>query len=149
MFVPLPSVALTVLSYISGRLWENNPSPKLPTCRPFLPNLFVDTPPSLAHPAIRDATKTLNDYFASRFSGEQIDTLSVAVVTSNGTLYERNFGPLRANETDSSLVDSHSMYRLASVSKLFTVLEGMLLEQRGVISWYVVYLSTLSCHLTC
>ena len=54
-------------------------------------------------------------YFTSRFTTENIDTLSVAVVTSNGTPYEHNFGPLRANKTGSSPVNSQSMYRLADV----------------------------------
>ena len=65
-----------------------------------------------------------------------IDSLSVAVVTSNGTLYERNFGVMRGNESDTSpLTNSHSVYRIASVAKIFTALEGLILERKGIISW--------------
>ncbi|KAI1794468.1 beta-lactamase/transpeptidase-like protein [Ganoderma leucocontextum] len=129
-----------VLSYLSSSLWSRPTS--LPTsdtdrwnCRPFPPTLFVETPPSPGHPAIHAATKALDNYFASKYAQGGIDSLSVAVVTSEGTLYEKNFGVLRANETTSTPSTSHSAYRIASISKLFTVLEGFILEQRGVISW--------------
>lgn len=106
------------------------------SCRPFLPNLFSETPPSQDHPAIRDAVKSVDIFFAKRFSKGDIDSLSVAVVTSTATLYEKNFGMMRGNETETSPpTNSHSMYRIASVSKLFTALEGLVLEQKGIISW--------------
>ena len=135
MWLPLPSATFTLLSYLLGSPQNPVSSPRISTCKPFLPNVFRDAPPSVAHPALRAATKTLDDYFTSRFTKENIDTLSVAVVTSNGTLYERNFGPLKANETTSEPVNSQSMYRLASVSKLFTALEGFILEQKGALTW--------------
>ena len=106
-------------------------------CRPFLPNLHAGSPPSPDHPAVRKATEKLHQYFNDRFAQGDIDSLSVAVVTSNGTLYEGNFGVMRGNETATSApTNRHSMYRIASVSKLFAVLEGLLLEQKGIISWY-------------
>ena len=115
-----------------------SPSSKQPvdswSCRPYLPNLFSDTPP-VRHPAIDDATKSLNAYLVSRFSRGDIDSLSIAVVSSAGPLYEENFGLMRANETGSIPTHSHSIYRIASVAKLFNVLEGFILEQRGLISW--------------
>ncbi len=138
---PSPTV-LGVLSYLASNLWSSPASPppndtERWNCRPFLPTLFVETPPSPGHPAIRAATKLLDDYLASKYAQGSIDSLSIAVITSAGTLYERNFGVLRANETNSPPTTSHSSYRIASVSKLFTVLEGFILEQRGVISWCV------------
>ena len=108
------------------------------SCRPFLPNLFSETPPTAAHAAIRKAAQSVDDFFTRRFSRGDIDSLSVAVVTSSGTLYEKNFGVMRGNESDTSPpTNSHSMYRIASVSKLFTALEGLILERKGIISWYV------------
>ena len=133
-----PSAAVaSLLSYLSLGLWSSQAGNETDrwTCRPFLPTLFVETPPSPGHPAIRDATKALDDYFASKFAQGAIDCLSVAVVTSEGALYEKNFGVLRANDSHSPPTTSHSSYRIASVSKLFTVLEGFILEQRGVILW--------------
>ncbi|RPD61394.1 beta-lactamase/transpeptidase-like protein [Lentinus tigrinus ALCF2SS1-6] len=137
------SIGLAIASYFSGSLWRSeHPSATISKaslgqldCRPFLPKVFVDRPPSPAHPAILEATKVLDKYVSGHFAKSGIDTLSIAVVTSEGTLYERNSGVLKANETSSVPVTSHSMYRLASISKLFTVLEGMILEQKGIISW--------------
>lgn len=108
-------------------------------CRPFLPNVHAQLPPSSSHPAIHAAIGNVDDFFTRRFAEGDIDSLSVAIVTSGGTLYERNFGVMRGNETTTSLpTHSHSMYRLASVSKLFTALEGLILEEKGIISWYVM-----------
>ncbi|KAI0350806.1 beta-lactamase/transpeptidase-like protein [Trametes cingulata] len=104
-------------------------------CRPFLPSLFAETPPPRTHPAIRDAVASVDRFFASRFAQGDIDSLSVAVVAADGPLYERNFGVTRGNETSSPPTTSHSTYRIASTGKLFPVLEGLILEQRGIISW--------------
>ncbi|TBU39968.1 beta-lactamase/transpeptidase-like protein [Dichomitus squalens] len=106
------------------------------SCRPFLPNLFSDTPPTTAHPSVGSAAKKADKFFTQRFSQGDIDSLSIAVVTSNGILFEKNFGVTRGNETETSPpTTSHSQYRIASVSKLFTALEGLILEERGVIHW--------------
>ena len=142
----LSTVGLAILSYLPGGIWRPEPSvttSKTDTerwsCRPFLPKVFVDRPPSSAHSAIQEATKALDKYISGHVAKSGIDSLSIAVVTSEGTLYQRNSGALKANETNSSPVTSDSMYRLASISKLFTVLEGMILEQKGIISWYVPF----------
>ncbi|KAH9884522.1 beta-lactamase/transpeptidase-like protein [Cubamyces lactineus] len=104
-------------------------------CSPFLPNLFEETPPSANHPAIHAAIGSVDRFLTSRFAQGDIDSLSVAVVTADGPLYERNFGVMRGNESSSSPTTSHSSYRISSTGKIFTVLEGLLLEQRGIISW--------------
>jgi CubicO group peptidase (beta-lactamase class C family) len=106
------------------------------SCRPFLPKLFVETPPAPDHPVIKNASGRLQKYYAERFAKGDIDSLSVAVVTSRGVLFEENYGVVRGNETASSPpTTSHSQYRIASVAKLFAVMEGLLLEQRGALSW--------------
>ncbi|KAI0324709.1 beta-lactamase/transpeptidase-like protein [Cubamyces sp. BRFM 1775] len=104
-------------------------------CDPFLPNLFEETPPPTDHPAIRAAIESVDQFFASRFAEGDIDSLSVAVITADGPLYEGNFGVTRGNETGSPLTTRHSSYRISSTGKIFTVLEGLLLEQKGIISW--------------
>ena len=121
-------------------------------CRPFLPNVHTHLPPSSSHPAIQTAVGNVEEFFSRRFSKGDIDSLSVAIVTSGGALYERNFGIMRGNETTTSpLTHSHSMYRIASVSKLFTALEGLILAEKGVISWYVslYYIEYVSHHTDC
>ena len=142
----LSTVGLAILSYLPGGIWRPEPSVTISktdtkrwSCRPFIPKVFVDRPPSSAHPAIQEATKVLDTYISGHVASSGIDSLSIAVVTSEGTLYQRNSGALKANETNSPPVTSDSMFRLASISKLFTVLEGMILEQKGIISWYVLF----------
>ncbi|OCH90269.1 beta-lactamase/transpeptidase-like protein [Obba rivulosa] len=106
------------------------------SCRPFLPRVFVETPPPVDHPLVRDAVRHVDEYLAARFKVGDIDSLSVAIVTSKEPLYEKNFGVMRGNESATSPpTNSHSSYRIASVSKLLTVLEGHILAQRGVLSW--------------
>ncbi|KAI8970736.1 beta-lactamase/transpeptidase-like protein [Trametes punicea] len=143
------AVAVALVSLVAGGIFSGHlqlPSlqisrvlrqddPERWHCRPFLPNLFEDTPPSVEHPAIRKALTSLDKYLTSRFAKGDIDSLSVAVVTAAGPLYEKNFGVTRGNETGSPPTTSHSSYRISSTGKVFTVLEGLILEQKGVISW--------------
>lgn len=114
------------------------------TCLPFLPNLLAENPPAVDHPLIQGASSRLRKHFDERFLKRDIDSLSIAVVASNGSLFEQNYGVMRGNETESPSTTSHSQYRIASVSKLFLVLQGLLMEQRGIISWYVNIYTTLN-----
>ncbi|KAJ7840750.1 beta-lactamase/transpeptidase-like protein [Mycena leptocephala] len=92
--------------------------------------------PHIDNPLIRTASLRTGQFLESRFSKKDIDSLSVAVVSSDGVLFEANYGVMRGNESGTSLAtNSDSMYRIASVSKLFTVLEGHILAEKGVISW--------------
>jgi CubicO group peptidase (beta-lactamase class C family) len=104
-------------------------------CLPFLPKLFIETPPRADHPLMQNASDHLRDHFTKRFSKGDIDSLSVAVVTSSGAIFEENFGVMRGNETGSPPTHSHSMYRIASTSKLFLTLEGLILSEKGALSW--------------
>lgn len=104
-------------------------------CHPFLTPLFVESPPDAYDPLIQDASRKLDKFLRRRFSQGDIDSLSFAVVTSSGPIFEKNYGVMRGNETGSAKTTSHSMYRIASVSKLFTALEGFILEQKGALAW--------------
>ncbi|KIJ27099.1 hypothetical protein M422DRAFT_191408 [Sphaerobolus stellatus SS14] len=122
----------------SGRIWDTSTSVddvERFSCRPFLPALFVDTPPGEDHPLLKSAAKGLDKYLENRFARGDIDSMSIAVLTSKGAIYERNFGVMRGNETDSKPTTSHSTYRLASVAKLFPVLESLILRQKGILTW--------------
>jgi CubicO group peptidase (beta-lactamase class C family) len=105
-------------------------------CLPFLPKLFTQTPPAADHALIRAAAAKASAYLEDQFVKQKADGLSVAVITSTGTLFEQNWGVQRANESETSpAMGSHSSYRLASVSKVQLAFEGWQLEQRGIISW--------------
>ena len=81
----------------------------------------------------RTVSQVVSKGFGSR------NSLSIAIVTSDGVLFEKNWGVIRGNESATSPpTTSHSQYRIASVSKLFTALEGLILEERGIISWCVL-----------
>lgn len=126
----------TIPSHSPSTPFSHTDDPEKYTCRPFLPKLFVDTPPSADDPIIQRASERLGDFFTNRFAKGDIDSLSIAVVSSSGSLFEKNYGVIRGNETATSpATTSHSTYRVASVAKLFLVLQGLVLEQRGVISW--------------
>ncbi|KAJ7725646.1 beta-lactamase/transpeptidase-like protein [Mycena maculata] len=109
------------------------------SCRPFLPNIFAQHPPSIEHPSIASASQKLGRFLSTHFAAGDIDSLSVAVVSADGWLFEGNYGVVRVpvDESTRSLppTTSDSMYRTASVSKLFNVLEGHILAERGALSW--------------
>ena len=80
------------------------------SCRPFLPSLFANTPPSLDHPSVKAAIGSVNSFCTNRFSQGDIDSLSVAVVAVDGALYEKNFDVMHGNESVSySPITSHSI----------------------------------------
>ncbi|KAF7354606.1 Beta-lactamase domain-containing protein [Mycena sanguinolenta] len=68
-----------------------------------------------------------------------IDGIVVAIVTREGLIYETALGPLKANETEPGkrgAVDRrHSIFRIASGSKLFTTLETLILREKGALQW--------------
>ncbi|KAL5499258.1 hypothetical protein ACEPAH_1776 [Sanghuangporus vaninii] len=104
-------------------------------CRAPLPQFIVKNPPPVDHPAFQSAASSLNRALDAWMSRGEIDSIAVSVVTSDTIIYEGYWGVLRANETDESkrgTVNRHSVYRLASISKLFTAMETLILRDRGV-----------------
>ena len=64
--------------------------------------------------------------------GEPADAVSVSIFLPTGApIYEAGFGRLRANESGESTVDGDSIYRMASVTKMFTTAQLMLQKQKG------------------
>ncbi|KAF6766639.1 beta-lactamase class C binding protein-like protein [Ephemerocybe angulata] len=112
-----------------------------PTACPFpLPNLLTHNPVERdggSNVAIREALSSLNEYLAARTSATDIDSLAIAVVTPARTIFDRGYGVLKANDTGAKqhLVDKHSIYRIASITKMFTVFETLLLRERGVLDF--------------
>ncbi|KAL1664547.1 beta-lactamase/transpeptidase-like protein [Schizophyllum commune] len=109
-----------------------------PSCKVPLPNLLAYDPPTGQEALLQEASLLLDGYFAHRAAYPDIDSLAVAVVTPSGTVFERAYGTLRANETEPDkygAVDSDSIYRIASITKMFTVLETLILRERGVLNW--------------
>ncbi|KIJ61713.1 hypothetical protein HYDPIDRAFT_115522 [Hydnomerulius pinastri MD-312] len=128
--------ALNVTPY-RGPQPSKDLQPHLHPCNPPFPALFRDRPPSTDDVVLKGTLRGLDEALDHYFTSGGIDSLSVAVVSSNGSLFEWFRGPLRANETDveaRGLVDRNSIYRVASISKLSTALETLILRDRGVLS---------------
>jgi CubicO group peptidase (beta-lactamase class C family) len=71
-----------------------------------------------------------------------LDSLAFAVITPAGPIFERGYGVLRANDTSAKQypVDKPSIYRIASISKMFSVFETLLLRERGALELCVLIL---------
>ncbi|KAF4622924.1 hypothetical protein D9613_002213 [Agrocybe pediades] len=121
-----------------------------PACRPPSINLFAAHPPRPNLDPIVKASNDLDKFLSQSVSKNGVDSLAVAVVTPAGPIFLKGYGVLRANETSSEPgdsedpenpdppapeVDGDTIYRLASISKMFTVLETLVLRERGVLNW--------------
>lgn len=105
-------------------------------CRAPLPSLLATNAPSGAEALLQKAFGLLGSVLQRYFYQGRIDSLSLAVVGSKGSLYEGFWGTRRANESDAgedTKVYKHSIYRVTSISKLFTALETLVLRDRGVL----------------
>lgn len=86
--------------------------------------------------------QTVDAFVRESFAANPMDGLAVAVVTSEGSIYEAGLGALKANETDPEkrgVIDRHSIFRLASGSKLFATLETLILREKGALQWFVSF----------
>jgi len=131
------------LKNIAG-LWTSESSTTLASdiCVPPKLDFFAYNPPLPSDEMIVKASESLNDWLTKRISKADVESIAISVVTSGGALYEAGFGVLRANETcneEAKPVDGESIYRIGSISKMFTVLETFILRERGVLNWYVLW----------
>ena len=109
-------------------------------CQPPKPNLLGLYPPPANDKDLFFPSQTLHQYLSLRTSNTNVDSLAVAVVTPAGAIFEHGYGSLRANETDPNRrgeVNRDSIYRIASITKVFTVLETLILRERGALNWQV------------
>ncbi|KAJ7161374.1 beta-lactamase/transpeptidase-like protein [Mycena crocata] len=113
-----------------------SPSEKL-TCSAPLPTLLASHPPGREAPGLKAAAQSLDEFISIRAAQPDIDSLSLAVVTANGAIFEAGYG-VRANESEAQnfgSVSRNSIYRIASITKMFTVLETLILRERGILNW--------------
>lgn len=141
--VSYPHVGSQLLAYLS-RATESKITTRQnsqTTCSSPLPDIFTTKPPLASHPLVKTTSDAFAAQLASRVAEGDIDSLAIAVVTSEGSIFEGTYGVVRANETDAEKrgkVNRDTVYRLASVSKVFTVLETLILRDRGVLQLYVL-----------
>ncbi|KAJ7619223.1 beta-lactamase/transpeptidase-like protein [Mycena polygramma] len=107
-------------------------------CRAPLPTLFASHPPAPGSPGLEEAGESLHKFLSLRTTAPDIDSLSIAVVTPDGPIFERGYGLLKANESAPDKFGSitrDSIYRIASITKMFTVLETLILREGGILNW--------------
>lgn len=63
-------------------------------------------------------------------SGQAVDSVTISVFLPHGPpIFEAGFGKVKANESESSVPNGDSIYRMASISKMFTTAQVMLQMQ--------------------
>jgi hypothetical protein len=137
---------LTLLLGLIG-LWTfrlGYQQPKTPNSAPVkkgcpfpLPNhLLKEQPLRPGEGPLAASSRKLHGYLSQRTSYVDIDSISMAVVTPTGTVFEHCYGSLKANETflPGRRVTRDSIYRIASITKMFTVLETLILRERGALN---------------
>jgi CubicO group peptidase (beta-lactamase class C family) len=126
------------LAEVSTSNWEIKFGSGKP-CQAPAPNLFAYSPPRPSNDLIAKASKDVDKYLSNRASKPDVDSIAISIVTAAGPLFEAGYGVLKANETgveETHPVDRDSIYRIASISKMFTVLETLILRERGALNWY-------------
>ncbi|RVD87205.1 uncharacterized protein DFL_001448 [Arthrobotrys flagrans] len=109
-------------------------------CVPPPPPFLLDDPRVIQHPAVKLALAQLElTLKADTFSSK--DALSISIVhSSKGKIYEFHHGRKRLNESahvSPAKVDGNSIYRIASVSKVFAVLEALVLSRQAQLKKFV------------
>nr|AAZ14924.1 beta-lactamase class C binding protein-like protein [Coprinellus disseminatus] len=130
----LSSTAIFLSAVYAASTPRNTPATGCPAP---LPNLLAHQPiqANAVTPQIRKALDSLDKYLKKRTAAADVESLSIAVVTPAGPIFERGYGVLKANDnTTTQAPDSNSIYRLGSISKMFTALETMLLREKGVLN---------------
>ncbi|KAJ7651752.1 beta-lactamase/transpeptidase-like protein [Mycena polygramma] len=92
-------------------------------CRAPLPTLFASHPPAPGSPGLEEQENLSINLCRCALRRPDIDSLSIAVVTPDGPIFERGYGLLKANESAPDKFGSvtrDSIYRIASITKMFT-----------------------------
>ncbi|KZW04275.1 beta-lactamase/transpeptidase-like protein [Exidia glandulosa HHB12029] len=128
-FLSLLLVALLTLRTVADA------PPTKPVCSPPSPPLFAANPPAVSDSRIASASSQFRDFLQQALNNDtSVDSYAVAVVSSTGTILEATFGKLKANETNPGQVTRDSLYRVASLSKLFATVEVLQLRQKNALS---------------
>ncbi|KAG9002544.1 hypothetical protein FRB90_011364 [Tulasnella sp. 427] len=121
-------------------LWPSPAPPKPYICHPPLPTVLRSLPSPPTSPQLLAAARGLDAALTLRAAAPEMDSMAVAVVTPSGPIFSKTYGVLRANETErekQGKPDEDSLYRIASISKMFNAFEMMVLRERGLLNWRV------------
>ncbi|PVF96243.1 beta-lactamase/transpeptidase-like protein [Serendipita vermifera] len=134
LFTNFYSVDITISKRIDS---ESKGSARDTRCKPHLPSTLVRVAPLV--PSSHDfgrAIRKLDLVLQERAKRDDMDSLMVGIIGPNGLLWSKGYGVANANDTEAhEPPNEHSIYRLASISKMFTTLETFILRDRGVLNW--------------
>jgi hypothetical protein len=113
------------------------------TCHPSLPiDWFIRNAQSMPpfsefwNSSLASASAKLSAIIDSnRFYSSGMEAVSVVVSAPWGIVYEHHVGKLRNNDSsDHRIVNGDSIYRIGSITKVLTVLEVLILQEKGKLS---------------
>lgn len=137
----LVAVLLATTDLASAARWQRKRDTSTPTC--FAPAVKLPAPKAAD---LQSAVAAATTYLQQFSHTDGVDSVAAAVVTPDGSVWEGTYGLLHANESSGS-VTRDSIYRLASVTKVFTTWESFLLRDRGALGLYVPLPSSQPLHL--
>ena len=120
-------------------------------CKPYLPSkvLRVDAL-SDRDDTLKGALSQVDQLISKALSSQDtIDSVTIGIISANQTIWSKGYGRRNANSTDTTPPDDNTIYRLASLSKLFATFEGFILRDQGVINWFVGFASIVNLSDSC
>ncbi|KAK6517631.1 hypothetical protein TWF506_004817 [Arthrobotrys conoides] len=107
-------------------------------CAPPPPQFLLSDPRIMEHDAVKQALAKIDSMLKSTVNTTK-DAVSLSIVhASKGKAYEFHKGRKRLNDSASSeIVNGDSIHRILSVTKLFTVLEALVLGRQAQIKRFV------------
>ncbi|KAK6515969.1 hypothetical protein TWF281_004559 [Arthrobotrys megalospora] len=109
-------------------------------CVPPPPPFILDDPRVMQHPAVKLSLAQIELTLKASVLNSK-DALSISIVhSSKGKIYEFHNGRKRLNESvyaSPARVDGDSIHRIASISKVFAVLEALVLSRQAQVKKFV------------
>jgi hypothetical protein len=133
----LSSQYLDVSLTVQRKTTQTTSNPLDTHCKPYLPaSLTLLQDASRADPSFKERAQLLDHNLRARLSIGDVDNLVVGIVGPTGLLWSKGYGIRRANESEATEPpNEHSIYRIASVSKLYATLETFIQRDRGALNW--------------
>lgn len=107
------------------------------SCSPFLPSSLLQLyPPSSSDWEFKAPIQYFNQRVTQHAAQSSVDSIMAGIVSTGGLIWSNGFGRAKANGTERVPPNEHTIYRIASISKLFATMEGFILKDKGIIQWY-------------
>lgn len=144
--IPLKVFLTLCIAYLAGHYnaitlaFSRLKKEELPdSVRPELPPLT--TLPSAQDPSVQHASRQLDARIKKLYAGGLVESITVVVATADGPIFSNGYGVRNPKESDPEKredVDENTIYRISSLTKLFTTIKLWMLKEKGVIAWYAL-----------